>query len=154
REVRQADTDAERGVGDAQSGREQGSSRERAAIEAITSHLALGLLAAPGLALLDDRVARPDRAVGVDQARVERAAGAPAEDVQALDALVELGDREHALVRGRGARDVEREAAAELDDAAGLGQPDLALGTDRLEHLLRAARAEAVDVGVRVQTPD
>ena len=56
------------------------------------------------------------------------------------------------IQRLRGALLVAREAAAERDDAAGLGQPDVA--RHGIEQRAQAAAAEAVGVGVVVQAPD
>ena len=85
----------------------------------------------------------------------------PRVDVQALDLLVLLGQREHVLRRLDLARRGRRAALvgllgperAELVEAAGLGQPVL-LAAERLHDRRGAGRAEAVDVGVVVDAAD
>src|SRR3954469_5759485 len=105
------------------------------------------------LALLHDGVARALGAVRVDEAGVEVVAraegGVELVDVEPLDPAVRLREGEHAPERlGRAAR-AARERAAELDEAAGLGQPHLAAPGG--EHAPRARRREAVRVRVVVE---
>src|SRR4051794_3072759 len=116
------------------------------------------LLPAAGarLALLHDGVARALGAVRVDEAGVEVVARAERRvelvDVEPLDPTVGLREGEHAPERlGRAAR-AARERAAELDEAAGLGQPHLAAPGG--EHAARARRREAVRVRVVVEAED
>ena len=97
-----------------------------------------------------------DSPFGADQAGVEARVARlaePAVDVDPLDALVLLREREHVLRPRGGALQRVREARRlELDEAAGLGEPDLALGDGRdVAHALALA---AVDVLVVVQAPD
>src|SRR3954454_18353695 len=116
------------------------------------------LLPAAGarLALLHDGVARALGAVRVDEAGVEVVARAERRvelvDVEPLDPAVRLREGEHAPERpGRAAR-AARERAAELDEAAGLGQPHLAAPGG--EHAARARRRETVRVRVVVEAED
>src|SRR4051812_18569626 len=114
------------------------------------------LVAGARLALLHHGPARALAAVGGDQAGVEvrvRLGGREVVDVEPLDALVGLGDGEHAAQRPGRARRAERERVAELHDAARLGQPDLALAR-RAQQRLGALGREAVGVRVVVDAPD
>src|SRR3954453_14681289 len=92
---------------------------------------------------------RARRAVGADDAgveAVERVVDLPLVHVYPLDALrVLLGEPEHVVDRLLRTRLRLRQCddallRDELDDATGLGQPDLAL--DALQKRVRAARAE------------
>src|SRR4051794_26359732 len=101
------------------------------------------------------------RAIRADDAGVEaieHVVDLPLVHVYPLDPLrVLLGEAEHeidGLLRAR-LRLRQRDLALlgdELDDAAGLGQPDRAL--HRLQQRVGAARAEAVGVRVVVQAPE
>src|SRR3954471_23137345 len=105
---------------------------------------------------LHDRVAGALGAVRVDQAGVEVVARAEGRvelvDVQPLDPAVGLRQGEHAPERLGSAVRAARERAAELDETARLGQPDLAAPGG--EHAARARRREAVRVRVVVEAED
>src|SRR3954449_3939762 len=113
-------------------------------------------VAGPRALALHHGVAGALGAVRVDQAGVEVVARAEGRvelvDVQPLDPAVGLRQGEHAPERpGRAAR-AAGERAAELDEAAGLGQPHLA--APRGEHAARARRRETVRVRVVVEAED
>src|SRR5919204_5195173 len=98
-------------------------------------------------ALLHDRVAGTLLVVGADQAGVEarpRRCAVELVDVEALHALVLLGEREHAAERLRSAALAVREALAERDDAARLREPDVTRPC--LQDAPGPRRAEAVRV--------
>src|SRR4051812_18494969 len=136
-------------------------SGRRAAVAAVlatpatrSAELSSWLAVAGARALaLHDRVAGALRAVRVDQAGVEVVAGAEGRvelvDVEPLDPAVGLGEGEHAPERLRRAAGAARERPPELDEAAGLGQPNLA--APRGEHAARARGREAVRVRVVVE---
>src|SRR3954464_10714329 len=128
-----------------------------AALATRSAELSFRLAVARARALaLHDRVAGALGAVRVDEAGGEVVARAERRvelvDVEPLDPAVGLREGEHAPERpGRPAR-AARERAAELDEAAGLGQPHLA--APRREHAARARRREAVRVRVVVEAED
>src|SRR3954464_9472899 len=128
-----------------------------AALATRSAELSFRLAVARARALaLHDRVAGALGAVRVDEAGVEVVARAERRvelvDVEPLDPTVGLREGEHAPERlGRAAR-AARERAAELDEAAGLGQPHLAAPGG--EHAARARRREAVRVRVVVEAED
>src|SRR3954454_20129669 len=107
-------------------------------------------------ALLELLQARARLPVGADQTGVEALGlrrAEPAVHVDPLDPLVLLGELEEVLRRLAGARRRVLEARRlELDQAARLGQPELAPGD--AEDALDALALVAVDVVVVVQAPD
>src|SRR3954464_5758852 len=128
-----------------------------AALATRSAELSFRLAVARARALaLHDRVAGALGAVRVDEAGGEVVARAERRvelvDVEPLDPAVGLREGEHAPQSpGRAAR-AARERAAELDEAAGLGQPHLAAPGG--EHAARARRREAVRVRVVVEAED